>query len=171
MIRALALLGSLLVAASCGYHVAGRADTVPKTVRTIYVPAWSNNTVQYRLTDVLPEQIAREFIARSRYVIVNKIEDADAVLTGSVVTYAAFPTVFDPVTGRAAGVQITVTLSTKLTEQKTGKVLFNRPGFAFNQRYEISTNSEVYFEESAAALDRLSREVARSLVSAILEGF
>jgi hypothetical protein len=86
MIRALALLGSLLVAASCGYHVAGRADTVPKTVRTIYVPAWSNNTVQYRLTDVLPEQIAREFIARSRYVIVNKIEDADAVLTGSVVT-------------------------------------------------------------------------------------
>jgi hypothetical protein len=75
------------------------------------------------------------------------------------------------VTGRAAGVQITVTLSTKLTEQKTGKVLFNRPGFAFNQRYEISTNSEVYFEESAAALDRLSREVARSLVSAILEGF
>ena len=169
MIRVFLIFAGLMT--SCGYHAAGKADTVPKSVRTIYVPAWGNNTVQYRLTDILPQQVARELIARSRYRIVNRAEDADAILTGSIATYQAFPSIFDPATGRASAVQITVTLTAALTERVTGKVLFSRPGFAFNQRYEISTRPEVYFEESDVALDRLSREVARSLVSAILEGF
>jgi hypothetical protein len=41
-----------------------------------------------------------------------------------------------------------------------------------HQRYEISvTSPQAYFEESDAALDRLSRDVARDLVSSILENF
>ncbi len=160
-----------LILTGCGYHVAGKADTVPKNIQKIYVPAWHNNTVKYRLTDKLPQDIAREFVARSRYRIVNRAEDADAILTGSVMNYQAFPTIFDPATGRASGVQFTVTMTATLTERATGKVLYTRPSFTFNQRYEISTKPEVYFEESDPALDRLSREVARSLVSAILEGF
>ena len=39
------------------------------------------------------------------------------------------------------------------------------------QRYEISVDQLQYFEESDIALDRVSREVARSVVSAILEAF
>jgi len=161
----------LLSVAGCGYHVAGKADLVPKTVKAIYVPAWQNATAKYRLTDKLPQDVAREFIARTRYRIVNTAEEADAILTGSVVNYQAFPTIFDPATGRASGVQFAVTLSATLTERSTGKVLYTRPSFSVNQRYEISTKPEVYFEESDVALDRLSKEVARSLVSAILEGF
>jgi hypothetical protein len=169
--RVLGVFGLILASVSCGYHVAGKADTVPKSVQSVYVPAWTNNTVRYRLTDILPQQVAREFIARSRFRVVNRAEDADAILNGSITNYQAFPTIFDPATGRASGVQITVTMAVTFTERKTGKVIFTRPGFAFNQRYEISTKPEVYFEESDVALDRLSREVARSLVSAILEGF
>lgn len=157
--------------AGCGYHVAGKADTVPKTVKNIYIPAWTNNTVKYKLSDSLPQDIAREFIARTRYRVVKKAEDADAILSGSVVNYQAFPTVFDPASGRASGVQFAVTLAATLTERATGKVIYTRPSFAFSQRYEISTKPEVYFEESGPAMDRLSKEVARSLVSAILEGF
>ena len=171
MIRVLACAGLVAFVSSCGYHVAGKADTVPKSVQSIYIPAWSNNTVKYRLTDILPQAVAREFVARSRYRVVNKAEDADAILMGSIANYQAFPSIFDPVTGRASGVQITVTMSVTLTERVSGKAIFSRPGFAVNQRYEISTKPEVYFEESDAALDRLSRDVARSLVSAILEGF
>jgi outer membrane lipopolysaccharide assembly protein LptE/RlpB len=169
--RWMTLCCALLFASACGYHVAGKADLVPKTIHKIYVPSWQNNTVKYRLTDKLPQDIAREFIARTRYRIVNRIDDADAILTGSVLTYQAFPTILDPATGRASGVQFAVTLSATLTERGTGKVLYTRPSFSFNQRYEISTKPDSYFEESDPALDRLSREVARSLVSAILEGF
>jgi hypothetical protein len=41
----------------------------------------------------------------------------------------------------------------------------------FRQRYEISVDQLAYFEESDVALARLSQDVARTLVSSILENF
>ncbi len=161
-----------LALASCGYHVAGNADLVPKSIHTISIPAFGNITTRYKLTDHLPEAISREFIARTRYQIVNDPEKADAVLRGSVINYSSYPTLFDQQSGRASGLQVNVTMQVSFVERTTGKVLFTRPSFEMHQRYEISvTAARAYFEESDAALDRLSRDVARDLVSAILENF
>jgi hypothetical protein len=156
---------------SCGYHVAGKADLVPKSIHTIAIPAFANITTRYKLTDHLPEAITREFISRTRYQIVTDANQADAVLRGSIVNYVAFPTTIDQQTGRASGLQVNVTLQITLTERATGKVIYSRPNFDVHQRYELSIKAGAYFEESDAALDRLSRDVARDLVSAILENF
>ena len=56
-------------------------------------------------------------------------------------------------------------------ERATGKVIFTRPSFDAHQRYEISVDPRQYFDESETALDRLSRDVARDVVCAILENF
>jgi hypothetical protein len=157
---------------SCGYHVAGKADLVPKDVHTIAIPAFANATVRYKLTDRLPEAITREFITRTHYQIVQDTQQADAVLRGAVVNYAAYPTLFDQATGRASGLQVNVTMQVSLVDRATGKVIFTRPNFEAHQRYEVSvTNIDQYFDESDAALQRLSRDVARDIVSAILENF
>jgi hypothetical protein len=50
-------------------------------------------------------------------------------------------------------------------------VLFNRPNLEFRERYEISIDPKQYFDESQPAMQRLSRDVARTVVSAILENF
>jgi hypothetical protein len=168
----LTLSSALLALCSCGYYVAGKADLVPKTVNIIAIPRFANVTTRYKLTDRLPDAIGREFIARTRYRIVTNPSEADAVLNGSVLNYVAFPTVFDNRTGRASGLQVNVTMQITLTERATGKVLFTRPSFEAHQRYEISvTSTGQYFEESETALDRLSQDVARDVVSAILENF
>ncbi len=156
---------------SCGYHVAGKADLVPKSIHTIAIPAFANITTRYKLTDHLPGAITREFIARTRYQIINDPTQADAVLRGSIVNYVAYPTTIDQQTGRASGLQVNVTMQVTLTERATGKVIFSRPNFDVHQRYELSITAGAYFEESDAALDRLSRDVARDLVSSILENF
>ena len=161
----------LMLLASCGYHVAGKADLVPKDVHTIAIPAFANITTRYRLTDHLPEAITREFIARTHYQIVTDPNQADAVLRGVVINYVAYPTLFDQQTGRASGLQVSVTMQVTLTERASGKVIFTRPSFEAKQRYEISQSAKEYFDESDAALDRLSRDVARDLVTAILENF
>jgi hypothetical protein len=161
-----------LFSVSCGYHVAGKADLVPKSIHTIAIPAWSNITTRYKLTDHLPQAISHEFIARTRYQIVTDPNAADAVLRGAVISYFAYPTTIDQATGRASGLQVIVTMQVSLVERATGKVLFTRPSFDFRQRYEISTTStSAYFDESDAALERLSRDVARDVVTAILENF
>jgi hypothetical protein len=59
-----------------------------------------------------------------------------------------------------------------LVERSTGKVIFSRPLFDVHERYELSvTNNIQYFDESGAAVQRLSKDVARDLVTSILDNF
>src|SRR5271170_6085010 len=136
-------LGVWVVAAgltlgSCGYHVAGKADLVPKDVHTIAIPPFTNASVKYKLSDSLPQAISREFITRTRYKPVNDPTQADAVLTGVVVRYLAYPTLINQATGRTSGLQIVVVLNVSLTERATGKVIFARPYYEAHERYELS---------------------------------
>jgi outer membrane lipopolysaccharide assembly protein LptE/RlpB len=166
-----AALAAALLLTGCGYRFQGQADALPKDIKTIAVPAFGNATARYRLAERLPAAITHELIARTRYNVVADANDADAVLTGSVNRYANFPTTFDPASGRASAVQMSVFLTVTLTDRKTGKVLYTRKDFEARERYEIATDQRAYLEESDAAIDRLSRDVARSVVSAILENF
>ncbi|MCU0245563.1 MAG: LPS assembly lipoprotein LptE [Bryobacter sp.] len=169
--KAVLAFAALAGLAGCGYKISGTADTMPKTIRTIAIPEFHNVSTRYKLTDSLPAAITREFIARTRYEIVTDPSQADAVLDGVVTNILTFPIIFDSATGRAAGVQMHVLLAIKLTERATGKVIYNQPGLDFRQRYEIATEPAAYFDESSTAFQRLSQDVARTVVSAVLESF
>jgi hypothetical protein len=162
-----------LVLLSCGYHVATNAtsDTIPQNVKTIAIPAFNNLTIRYKLTSYLPEAITREFISRTHYRVVNDPKEADAILTGVVVRFDSFPLTFDPATNKASTVQTIVTMQISLRDRATGAVLFERPRFEARQVYELSIDPKSYIDESTVGLQRLSREVARSVVTAILENF
>jgi outer membrane lipopolysaccharide assembly protein LptE/RlpB len=164
------LLMVVAILPGCGYHVAGRADLVPKKVHTIAIPAFANATTRYKLTNGLPGALTREFLSRTRYRIVADPNEADAVLRGVVANYNSYPTTFDPASNRASGVQIAVTLQITLTDRSNNTVLFSR-NVDVRERYEISVDQIAYFEESDAALMRLSKDVAKTVVSAILENF
>jgi len=159
------------VLSGCGYHVGGKSDLLPRNIQTVAIPPFKNLTVRYNLADRLAGAITREFISRTRYQIVTEPSQADAVLSGTILTFTAYPTILDPATGRAAGVQIQVTLQLTLVERATGKILFTRPNYDFRERYEVSVDQTQYFEESGQGLERLSRDVARTLLSSILEAF
>ena len=160
-----------LVLVSCGYRFAATDNVLPKTIHTISIPAFNNLTTRYKLTDQLPEILSREFLTRTRYRVVSDPNTADAVLRGAVVNYSFYPTIFDQATGRAAVAELHVTLALTLTERATGKVLFNRPNFDVRETYQISPVAPQYFEESEPALKRAGQQVARSVVSAVLENF
>jgi len=161
----------LLLTSACGYHTAGQAELIPKTIHTIAIPAFANNTTRYKLTDQLPEAITREFIARTRYRIVPDAATADALLEGVVLTYQAFPVVLDPITNRASAVELHVNLRLNLTERATGRNLFSRPNYEIRERYQISVDPTAFFEESDSALARASQETARLVVTSILDNF
>jgi outer membrane lipopolysaccharide assembly protein LptE/RlpB len=167
--KSLLILAVLATLTGCGYHVSGHGDLMPKTIKTIAIPAFGNRTTRYKLARTLPTDIGREMLARTKYAVVTDPKEADAVLTGTVHNFAAYPTI--SANGRATVVEVIVTLNLTLTERATGAVLFNRPGAEFRERYEISIEPQAYFDESGTAMERLSKSVARSVVSAILEKF
>lgn len=165
------LVLAIVTMTGCGYHVSGKGDLLPKTLHTIAVPAFGNITVRYKLSDRLPEAIAKEFISRTRYRVIPDAGQADAILNGTILNFIAFPILFDQANGRATALQVNVRMGVTLTERTTGKVLYSNPNFEMKQRYEISIDPGKYFEESDTALDRLCQEAARQLVSAIMENF
>ena len=103
--------------------------------------------------------------------MVADADQADAVLRGTVLTYSSYTTLYDPASGRASGLEMVITLRITLTDRSTGKVLFTRPDMQVRERYEVSSDQRAYFEESDIALERMSRGVSRSVVSAVLENF
>ena len=161
---------ALLTLAGCGYHAGPLGSTLPKDIHTIAIPQFRNVSVQYKLSSYMSEAITREFITRTKYKVVADPEQADATLYGSIVNYFSNATVSDPTTGRGTGAQVTIQVQIRLVA-KDGKVIFTRPNYQFIDRYEISIAPGQYFDESQATLSRLSRDVARDVVSAILENF
>ena len=168
--RAVAVVLAVILS-SCGYHVGGQAALVPASVKNIAIPAFGNATIRYKLTDHVPEAVAREFISRTKYRVVSSESTADAVLRGTVISYTSSPTILDPATSRASGVELRVTMQVTLTERSSGKILFSRPAMEIRERYQIATDPALYYEESEDALKRASKEAARVVVSAILENF
>jgi hypothetical protein len=169
--RAIIFSLALTPLAGCGYHVGAKGDLLPKGIQTIAVPAFTTFTTQYKLTDVLPQQIAREFKARSRFRVVDNSGEADAVLTGSINNVLLYPVIFDPTSGKATRIMLLVQMTVTLREQSTGKTLYSRPNYTYKQYYDVAVDPHQYFDESGPALERLSQDMARDVVSSILENF
>jgi hypothetical protein len=54
---------------------------------------------------------------------------------------------------------------------RKGTILFDNPNYTFREQYQVSRELTSFFEEDSPAVDRLSRDFARTLVSNILEAY
>lgn len=173
LVLSLVLLAIAFFSGGCGYSTAGHASKLPTDVRTIAIPAFVNKTQTYRVEQVLTAAVVREFTTRTNYRIANRETpdgDADVTLCGTVVSAELAPITYDSRTGRASSALITVNMKVQLVD-KAGKVLFDNPNYVYREQYQISREVSSFFEEESPAVDRMSRDFARSLVANILEGF
>jgi outer membrane lipopolysaccharide assembly protein LptE/RlpB len=164
------MLAAVLVASGCGYHVVGRANTLPAGAHTIAIRAFVNRTTQYRIEQILTQALVHEFIARTKYRVVPEADGADLVLQGEVTNIASGAVLFDPTTGRATTVLVTVNLRVAL-QDRAGKILYRNNNLVFRKPYEISVDIPSFFQEEGPALDRMSRDCAAQVVSDVLENF
>ena len=162
----------LLLLSGCGYHTSTHAQIrLPSGIDTIAIPIFDNKTNSYRAEQILTQAVVREFTSRSPYKIVAKDDGAaDAVLHGTVITSNVYPLTYDSQTGRQSSAIVQINLSVKLVD-KHGKTLFENPNYSFREQYQVSREVTSFFDESPPAVDRLSRDFARTLVAEILEGF
>ncbi len=164
-------LASTLISIGCGYHTAGNAVELPQNIHTIAIPGFVSQSQTFRIEQLLTDAVVREFNARTQYRVIHEAKgDADAVLKATVLSASATPLAYDSQTGRAASALITVSIQVTLTDRK-GKVLFENPSYLFHDQYELSRDLPSFFQEDSPAVDRLSRDFARTLVANILEAY
>ena len=158
-------------APGCGYHTVGSKAELPQNIRTIAIPGFVSHSQTFRIEQLLTDAVVREFNARTQYHVIHESKgDADAVLKATVLSASATPLAYDSQTGRAASALVTVSIQVTLTDRQ-GKVLFENPSYLFHDQYELSRDLPSFFEEDSPAVDRLSRDFARTLVANILEAY
>ncbi len=166
----LALIGFLLPLLCCGYHTAGANSRLPPDLKILAIPSFQNQTHTYHVETALTNAVIREFNTRTHYRVVQTEADADAILHGSIVSAELAPVAYDSTTGRAATGLVTIIIKVTLTA-RDGRVLYSNPNYVFRDQYQISNELLSFFEEQGPALDRLSLDFSRTLVSNILEAF
>ena len=164
------LLALALAVSGCGYSSGARADRLPN-IQTLAVPTFVNQTQTYRVEQILTSAVVSEFLNRTNYKVLNEeSESADAILRGYVVSTQIAPVTYDSNTGRASSSLITVTMRVSLTD-RNGRVIYDNPNYLFREQYQVSREISSFFEEESPALERMSRDFARTLVSNVLEAY
>jgi hypothetical protein len=169
----LVLLGAAL--AGCGYSLVGRGSFLPAYIKTIGIPMFVNRTSVFDLETQITQKVRSEFIGRGRYQILPGAGNADAVLTGEVLDVSVVPATFTD-EQIASGYVVTMTARVELRDVADDRVLWENPRLVFRQEYEAQGGTSAldpvaFFGQDASALERLSTDFARSVVSAILEAF
>lgn len=166
----LALFAPALLA-GCGYSTAGKAMHIPANIQTIYIPAFVNKTHAYKIEQTVTAEVVREFVSRTKYKIVSDPgSESDASLKGTVSSVEAVPLTYDSQSGRASSAMVTVKMSISLVD-RSGKALFQNPNYIFREQYQVSRDIASFLDEESPALERLSRDLARTLVADVLEAY
>ncbi len=165
-------LASLPWLASCGYHLVGVSGNLPPTLKRLHIAPFVNQTARAELDQRLTEEVTQEWLRRGRFQLVARAEEADAVLSGSIVAASVAPVRFDQ-QGRATEYQLTISADVQLVDRTGEKptVLWRDARFSRSVSYEVDVSTVTYFDREIEAMERVSRDFARGLVVTILEGF
>jgi hypothetical protein len=161
----------LLGLSGCGYTLVGTGSSaLPRTVKTVYVPTFINDTTVVGLEQRLTDAVIRELSARGRLKPVMDRSTADAELSGRLTGCSVTPVRFDA-NGIAVEYQVTASGKFVLTERATDTAIFSEPGYLFRQPYTVPSSASSYYDREREAIEAMARPFAQNLVTTILEGF
>lgn len=175
VLRALPILAAGVGAASCGYALAGRGSFLPDSIKSLGIPMFGNATPHQSVEQIFTQKVRLEFQSIRRYTVVPGDQGVDGVVRGEIQSITLQPVGLND-QQLASRSRVTVTVKVRFEDVKEGKTLWENPALSFSDEYELATPSSgqdvsAFVGNDRVAMDRLSTDFARSVVSAILEAF
>ena len=152
---------------------------MPAYIQRIGIPLFLNRTPFLTVEQLLTEKVRVEFQSRGRYAVQPTDAGAEGVVIGEITGINAVPAGFTDAQ-LATRYRFTVTVSVKFDDLTQKKTLWENPSLSFSDEYELqnrlslgggAVDSAAFLDQERAAIERLSTDFARSVVSAILEAF
>ena len=135
-----------------------------------------NKSTFFDVEQVLTEKIRAEFIGRGKYRITPEPAGADTILAGEITGISVQPVGFTD-QQLASRYQFTLSMKVAFTDTRTAQVLWSNDSLVFREEYELATRSNVaiegasFLDQERNAFDRIASDIARTVVTAILEAF
>jgi hypothetical protein len=174
------IVAAATASSGCGYALAGRGNFLPDYIRTIGIPTFQNHTSYFVLAELVTDKVRTEFIGRGNYKIVPEATGADAVLVGAVTNVTIVPASFST-EQQASRYTITVTANIELRDVAKDTVLWTNTSMSVREEYDATSaltndptgfvDPSTFFNQETNAVERVSSEFSRTVVSAILEAF
>jgi len=74
-------------------------------------------------------------------------------------------------TGRAQRLEVVVQARVRLTDLRSGKLLWSQEHFIFRSQYDVDQAAQGSFDREIVAIDRIAKGFAETVVTSMLEGF
>jgi outer membrane lipopolysaccharide assembly protein LptE/RlpB len=161
-----ALAAALLAASGCAYTVSG---VLPSHLKTLAVPVFGNNTVEFRLADDVTQAITEAFQADRRLGIVRE-RDADAVLRGTVLSYR------NQVYGytaqeRATEYEVVLVVQVAFRDQVKNRVLWKEDQLAVRTTYNVVPVGGEAAKTETEGRAEVIQKLADQIVSRTVQGW
>jgi hypothetical protein len=167
-LRLAIFIAILINSLGCGYRIHSSVSVLPSGIQSLGVPTFRNLTNQYKIEQMISSAVLKEFSIRTKAQVSSKNSGVDAVLAGEIVAMSSTPATFGSQSFGLAFL-VTVQMNVKLVNSRDSAIIWQKDDFLFQQRYALNSVVRDFFSEENPALERLARDFAASLVSAILE--
>jgi hypothetical protein len=172
----LLLLAIVAMTSGCGYALAGRGAFLPDYIRVIGIPTIENRTPYFQVEQILTQKVRAEFIGRGKYTVEPAETGVHAVLSAAITSITLQPAGFNE---QQLGTRylFALTMRVQFTDATTSEVLWSNEALTFRDEYDLSRGGgqviegASFVEQERVALERISDDVARTVVTAILEAF
>ena len=161
----------LLPLAGCGYHTVGSATHIPGNVSTLAVPIFATRAQAFHTEMAFTQATIRELNTRTKYRILNTdSDDADATLHGTILSQAVAPLTYDATSGQSSSYLVTITAKVLLTAHD-GRILYRNDAVIFHEQYQSTQDLNGFIQEDNAAVNRVAKDFAQTVISDMLESF
>ncbi|PLX95078.1 MAG: molecular chaperone [Desulfuromonas sp.] len=166
---AFALIALVVLACGCGYHLPGRGTALPEDIQRVYVEPFENKTTEPFLETPLTNEVRDQFSRRRTLEIVATPAEADAIMSGTIVSYRSGSVSYDrndDITEYRATMVVNAALTRTNGEEVIwqGQVSWKEEFFANDDRAQQDYN------ESLAQED-LHRRLAQELYNRLTDNF
>lgn len=164
---ALAVVAAAVLFPGCGYTL---KSAVPSYIRTLAIPVFQNNTVEYALADEATQALVDGFLA-DRHLQIASERDANAILRGTIISYR------NRVFGytreeRATEYEVVLIVQITFRDLVKKRDLWKEDALAVRTTYNVSpvgTTGEAQTE--ADARREIVRKLADQVVSRTVQGW
>ena len=160
----------------CGYALAGRGSFLPTNIRVVGIPPLQNRTTFFDVEQILTEKVRNEFIGRGKYRVIPEVAGADAVLNAEITSITLAPVGFTT-TQLASRYQFVLTMKVDFVDTRTNRSLWANDDLQFREEYDLTATASgtveaaTFVDQQRSSFDRIATDVARTVVTAIVEAF
>ena len=155
---------------SCGYTFAPQGEYIDRHITTVYVQAFGNKTSQAELENYVRTAFIDQFILSNRFKIVQNLELADAIITGSVLDISTSALSYRANT-LVAEERATMILEINFREKESGKTIWSSKSVTGQVDYKMVNDINMFPATRKDAYVKLSNDTAEKAFNMMMSGF